>query len=74
MTQPAAISTIGVRHGASFDGAGAAAVDMKFPGQLRERIGAPKTARRSRSFSHRCLKPKAKLRDGFDFPGTWVHG
>jgi hypothetical protein len=42
MTQPAAISTIGVRHGASFDGAGAAAVDMKFPGQLRERIGAPK--------------------------------
>jgi hypothetical protein len=35
MKQPIAMSTIGVRHGASFNGAGAAAVDIGNPKKAR---------------------------------------
>jgi hypothetical protein len=68
-----AMSTIGVRHGASFNGAGAAAVDIGNPKRLEERIGAGHAAP-LRSFRHRALHAKTKLRDGFDLRGAWVHG
>src|SRR6187549_197094 len=57
MAQPTAISTIGVRQEASFTGAGAVVVDMKFSGR-----SAPDGALgRARYLVARCRRPKRNL-------------
>src|SRR5690242_6959510 len=57
ITQPPAISTSGVRHGASFDGAGAVVDDMGSPGSP-----APDSARgRAAYLGARSYRPKRKF-------------
>jgi hypothetical protein len=46
---------------------------LAIPKKLEERIGAGHAAP-VRSFRHRALRAKTKLRDDFDLHGTWVHG
>src|SRR6188768_791417 len=70
IAQPTAISTIGVRQGASFNGAGAIVDDM---GQPRH-SGAGFGARSRALLSGLIPPPKAKVADGIDLRAAWLHG
>src|ERR1700710_1908017 len=65
MAQPTAISTAGVRQGASFSGADAGAGDKQ-----RSGISAP-NRRDATILSRSDRRAKAKVRDAFDLRRTW---
>jgi hypothetical protein len=68
MAQPTAISIQGVRHEASFNGAGETVVDMVMP----RGIGA-ETATQWSIISDPSPRAKTKLGDEIDLPGIWLH-